>query len=99
MGIILCNHPISGDKKPELFRTEGAGQARAGERGGMEAAFSSMLDDLISYHVMPRQHSKVFGKLVADHPSIHLVHSFIHSFIHLFAHMFSQVHPNRAQDR
>ncbi len=51
--------------------------------------FSSMLDDLISYHVMARQHSKGFGKLVADYPSIPLVHS----FIHLFARLFSQYIP------
>ncbi len=69
VGIILCNHSsyviiqYPGIKKPGLFRTEGArqgraGQGRAGKGGGMEAAFSSMLDDLISYHVMARQHSK-----------------------------------------
>ncbi len=91
--IILCNHPISGDKKPP----GGAGRGGAGVWGAWRLHSHQCWMSwyhIISFHFMARQHSNVFSKLVADHPSIRFS-SFIHSFVCSFVF---PVHSNRAQD-
>ncbi len=92
---VIIQYP--GIRSPGLFRTEGAGQGRGegGAGGGHGGCMHSHQCWMTWYHITswPDKHSKVLSKLVADHPSIHLVHSFICSLV-----CFPSTSHYRAQD-